>query len=35
MTYNKNKLKLVGATLFGAGIGTILGILAYTHDWVG
>jgi hypothetical protein len=31
MTYNKNKLKLVGATLFGA----ILGILAYTHNWLG
>jgi hypothetical protein len=35
MTYNKNNLKLVGATLFGAGIGAILGILAYTHNWLG
>ncbi len=35
MTYNKNKLKLVGVTLFGAGIGAILGILAYTHNWLG
>ena len=35
MTYNKNKLKLVGATFFGAGIGSILGILAYTHNWLG
>jgi len=35
MTYNKNKLKLVGATLSGAGIGAILGILAYTHNWLG
>lgn len=35
MTYNKIKLKLVGATLFGAGIGAILGILAYTHNWLG
>lgn len=35
MTYNKNELKLVGATLFGAGIGAILGILAYTNNWLG
>jgi len=35
MTYNKNKLKLVKSTLFGAGIGAILGILAYTHNWLG
>lgn len=35
MTYTKNKLKLVGATLFGAEIGAILGILAYTHNWLG
>lgn len=35
MTYNKNNLKLVGATLLGAGIGAILGILAYTHNWLG
>jgi|APAga8741244001_1050109.scaffolds.fasta_scaffold72237_1 hypothetical protein len=35
MTYDKKKLKLVGATLFGAGIGAILGILAYTQNWLG
>jgi len=35
MTYDKNKLKLVGATLLGAGIGAVLGILAYTHNWLG
>jgi hypothetical protein len=35
MTYNKNKLRLGGATLLGAGIGAILGILAYTHNWLG
>jgi hypothetical protein len=35
MTYNKNKLKLVEATLFGSGIGAILGILAYTYNWLG
>lgn len=35
MTYNKNKLKILGATSFGAVIGSILGILAYTHNWPG
>jgi hypothetical protein len=35
MTSDKKKLKLVGATLFGAGIGAILGILAYTNNWLG
>jgi hypothetical protein len=32
---NKKSIRAIGGLLFGAGVGAILGIIAYNQQWLG